>query len=192
VAAPERNDADDDQRTLVHALLGSTQLCSGQLEEAAASLEQARADADRTGHQVLGLAATANLALLEAVRGRLARADELVRLVGALLERLRAATPAGLAGGRPSAPAALLVPLSEREQVVLRYLSSRLSAGERYVSLNTVKTHIKSIYRKLDTNRRWDAVKRARQLQLLYVRRPAAPGRGAGPARAGRRRRTPR
>jgi hypothetical protein len=40
-------------------------------------------------------------------------------------------------------------------------------ADELYVSLNTVKTHIKSIYCKLDTNRRWDAVKRARQLQLL-------------------------
>jgi LuxR family transcriptional regulator, maltose regulon positive regulatory protein len=63
------------------------------------------------------------------------------------------------------------LPLSEREQVVLRHLSSRLSAGEiadeLYVSVNTVKTHIKSIYRKLDTNRRWDAVKRARQLRLL-------------------------
>ena len=85
-------------------------------------------------------------------------------LVGALLERLRSAEPR-------RRPAALVVPLSEREQVVLRYLSSRLSAGEiadeLYVSLNTVKTHIKSIYRKLDTNRRWDAVKRARQLQLL-------------------------
>jgi LuxR family transcriptional regulator, maltose regulon positive regulatory protein len=94
------------------------------------------------------------------------------RMVGVLLERLRAAAPATPpAGGRPRAPAALVVPLSEREQVVLRYLSSRLSAGEiadeLYVSLNTVKTHIKSIYRKLDTNRRWDAVKRARQLQLL-------------------------
>jgi LuxR family transcriptional regulator, maltose regulon positive regulatory protein len=85
------------------------------------------------------------------------------RLVGGLLERLRTAHAAG--------PAELVVPLSEREQVVLRYLSSRLSAGEiadeLYVSLNTIKTHIKSIYRKLDTNRRWDAVKRARQLQLL-------------------------
>jgi LuxR family maltose regulon positive regulatory protein len=94
------------------------------------------------------------------------------RLVGSLLERLRTATPpAGRAGGRALAPPPLVVPLSEREQVVLRYLSSRLSAGEiadeLYVSLNTVKTHIKSIYRKLDTNRRWDAVKRARQLQLL-------------------------
>ena len=92
-------------------------------------------------------------------------------LVGALLERLRAVGRADQPGGRPAAPAALVVPLSEREQVVLRYLSSRLSAGEiadeLYVSLNTVKTHIKSIYRKLDTNRRWDAVKRARQLQLL-------------------------
>jgi LuxR family transcriptional regulator, maltose regulon positive regulatory protein len=93
-------------------------------------------------------------------------------LVGSLLERLRAAAGrAGRPGGPVAAPAPLVVPLSEREQVVLRYLSSRLSAGEiadeLYVSLNTVKTHIKSIYRKLDTNRRWDAVKRARQLQLL-------------------------
>jgi LuxR family maltose regulon positive regulatory protein len=94
-------------------------------------------------------------------------------LVGSLLERLRTATPpeGRAGGGRAADPAPLVVPLSEREQVVLRYLSSRLSAGEiadeLYVSLNTVKTHIKSIYRKLDTNRRWDAVKRARQLQLL-------------------------
>jgi LuxR family maltose regulon positive regulatory protein len=79
---------------------------------------------------------------------------------------------ASVGGGRapPTFPV-LVESLSEREQVVLRYLSSRLSAGEiadeLYVSLNTVKTHIKSIYRKLDTNRRWDAVKRARQLQLL-------------------------
>ena len=93
------------------------------------------------------------------------------QLVASLLERLRAVAGADQPGGRPAVPAPLVVPLSEREQVVLRYLSSRLSAGEiadeLYVSLNTVKTHIKSIYRKLDTNRRWDAVKRARQLQLL-------------------------
>jgi LuxR family maltose regulon positive regulatory protein len=88
-------------------------------------------------------------------------------LAGTLLERLREATvPAP-----PPAAAVLVEPLSEREQVVLRYLPTTLSAGEiageLYVSLNTVKTHIKSIYRKLDTNRRRDAVHRARQLQLL-------------------------
>jgi len=91
-------------------------------------------------------------------------------LAGGLLDRLRdTATPAPAAA--PALAAELMEPLSEREQVVLRYLPSSLSAGEiadeLYVSLNTIKTHIKSIYRKLDTNRRWDAVKRARQLQLL-------------------------
>jgi LuxR family maltose regulon positive regulatory protein len=62
-------------------------------------------------------------------------------------------------------------PLSERERIVLRYLSSMLSASEiaaeLYVSVNTVKTHVRSIYRKLDTNRRRDAVRRAKELQLL-------------------------
>jgi LuxR family maltose regulon positive regulatory protein len=90
-------------------------------------------------------------------------------LAGGLLERLRdSAAPSPPV---PAMAAELVEPLSEREQVVLHYLPSSLSAGEiadeLYVSLNTVKTHIKSIYRKLDTNRRWDAVRRARQLQLL-------------------------
>jgi LuxR family maltose regulon positive regulatory protein len=62
-------------------------------------------------------------------------------------------------------------PLSERERIVLRYLSSMLSASEiaaeLYVSVNTVKTHVRSIYRKLDTNRRRDAVRRAKEMQLL-------------------------
>jgi LuxR family maltose regulon positive regulatory protein len=92
-------------------------------------------------------------------------------LAGTLLTRLRDTTGATSSPSAAAAAAALVEPLSEREQVVLRYLPSTLSAGEiadeLFVSLNTVKTHIKSIYRKLDTNRRWDAVKRARQLQLL-------------------------
>ena len=91
-------------------------------------------------------------------------------LAGELLDRLRDTAGPGPAPV-PATAAVLVEPLSEREQVVLRYLPSPLSAGEiadeLYVSINTVKTHIKSIYRKLDTNRRWDAVKRARQLQLL-------------------------
>jgi LuxR family transcriptional regulator, maltose regulon positive regulatory protein len=96
-------------------------------------------------------------------------------LAGELLEGLLGrvavpSAPAEPAGGQPVVPA-LVEPLSEREQVVLRYLPSMLSAGEiadeLYVSVNTVKTHIKSIYRKLDANRRWDAVRRARSLHLL-------------------------
>jgi LuxR family maltose regulon positive regulatory protein len=62
-------------------------------------------------------------------------------------------------------------PLTEREREVLRHCSSLLStaevASEMYISINTVKTHIKSIYRKLDTTRRSEAVRRARQLELI-------------------------
>jgi LuxR family maltose regulon positive regulatory protein len=68
-------------------------------------------------------------------------------------------------------PAELLEPLSAREREVLRFLPTMMSnadiASELFVSVNTVKTHVKSIYRKLDVTRRQDAVRRARQLQLL-------------------------
>ena len=65
----------------------------------------------------------------------------------------------------------LLEPLSGREQSVLRYLPTLMSnaeiAGELFVTPNTVKTHLKSIYRKLAVSRRRDAVERARALELL-------------------------
>jgi LuxR family transcriptional regulator, maltose regulon positive regulatory protein len=67
--------------------------------------------------------------------------------------------------------AELLEPLSEREHAVLRYLPTMMSnaeiASELFVSVNTVKTHLKSVYRKLGTTRRRDAVERARRLDLL-------------------------
>ena len=70
-----------------------------------------------------------------------------------------------------AAPAELLEALSDRESEVLRYLPTIMSnadiAAELFVSVNTVKTHVKSIYRKLGATRRQDAVRRARQLRLL-------------------------
>ena len=70
-----------------------------------------------------------------------------------------------------SADALLLEPLSERELTVLRYLPTMMSnaeiAGEMFVSVNTVKTHLKHIYRKLDVSERRDAVRRGRELRLL-------------------------
>ena len=67
--------------------------------------------------------------------------------------------------------AELLEPLSQRELEVLRYLPTMLSnseiAGELFVSVNTVKSHVKSIYRKLGAVRRQDAVRRGRQLRLI-------------------------
>lgn len=67
--------------------------------------------------------------------------------------------------------AALVEELTERELTVLRYLSSQLSqreiAGELFVSLNTVKTHCKAIYRKLGVEGRKPAVQAARDHGLL-------------------------
>ena len=71
--------------------------------------------------------------------------------------------------------APLLEPLSERERAILRYLPTTLSnreiAAELFVTTNTVKTHLRSIYRKLDVARRREAVERARDLRLLSARR---------------------
>ncbi|MGC9668413.1 LuxR C-terminal-related transcriptional regulator [Planosporangium sp. 12N6] len=69
-------------------------------------------------------------------------------------------------------PAASLVePLSEREMTVLRYLQGALSnheiASDLSLSVNTVKTHVRSIYRKLHAAHRREAVLKARQLRLL-------------------------
>jgi LuxR family transcriptional regulator, maltose regulon positive regulatory protein len=62
-------------------------------------------------------------------------------------------------------------PLTQRELTVLRYLQGTLSnveiASTLHVSINTVKTHIRNIYRKLDAGRRREAVRRARDRRLI-------------------------
>jgi LuxR family maltose regulon positive regulatory protein len=61
---------------------------------------------------------------------------------------------------------------------VLRYLPTHLStpeiAGQLYLSVNTVKTHMRHVYDKLSAHRRHEAVERARDLGLLApaARRP--------------------
>ena len=61
--------------------------------------------------------------------------------------------------------------LSAREREVLKHVSALESsaeiAAEMYISVNTVKTHLKSIYRKLAATHRGEAVRRARQLGLI-------------------------
>jgi LuxR family maltose regulon positive regulatory protein len=62
-------------------------------------------------------------------------------------------------------------PLSEREWDVLRYLPTMLTfaeiGSELYISVNTTKSHVRNIYRKLGVEDRREAVRRARQFQLL-------------------------
>jgi len=78
------------------------------------------------------------------------------------------------AGGGPAVRVpkqGLIEPLSERELDVLRLLGSDLSgpdiARELLVSINTMRTHTKSIYTKLGVNNRRAAVQRAEELDLL-------------------------
>jgi LuxR family maltose regulon positive regulatory protein len=71
----------------------------------------------------------------------------------------------------PGDVAALSEPLSDAELRVLRFLPTNLSAeaiaSELFVSVNTVKTHMRHIYAKLDVHSRIEAVERARRLGLV-------------------------
>jgi LuxR family maltose regulon positive regulatory protein len=82
-----------------------------------------------------------------------------------------APSPGTVAGGPPAGAGNPADPLTERELTVLRYLQGTLSnveiAALMYVSVNTLKTHVRSIYRKLHAGHRRDAVRRARDLMLL-------------------------
>jgi LuxR family maltose regulon positive regulatory protein len=83
----------------------------------------------------------------------------------------RLLTAFGGAEGILPAKQALIEPLSEREVEVLRLLATELSgpqiARELVVSLNTVRTHTKSIYAKLSVNSRREAIRRGEELDLL-------------------------
>jgi LuxR family transcriptional regulator, maltose regulon positive regulatory protein len=71
----------------------------------------------------------------------------------------------------PAAPQELPEPLSDRELAVLRFLPTNLSASEigaeLFLSVHTVKTHMRKLYAKLDVHTRAEAVERGRDLGLL-------------------------
>ncbi len=113
---------------------------------------------------VLPFAMTGSRELLEALpRHETAHAALLAEILDVLHGSSRAA-----AEQRSPRPAEELSPGELR---VLRYLPTNLSrpeiAGELSVSLNTVSTHLRSIYAKLQVGDRSSAVQRARELRLL-------------------------
>jgi LuxR family transcriptional regulator, maltose regulon positive regulatory protein len=87
-------------------------------------------------------------------------------LIADILNLLAGQAPAPPAGPRPPQE-----PLSDSEIRVLRYLPTNLSApqiaSELRVSHNTVRTHMRHLYAKLGTHRRFDTVERGRALGLL-------------------------
>jgi LuxR family maltose regulon positive regulatory protein len=132
-------------------------------ERASASLEQALDRAESNGyHRPFTELGAPMLPLLHR---QLRRGTAHRSLIDDLLHELEQPRENGC-------PRALLVErLSDREAVVLRFLPTMMSnheiASELFVSVNTVKTHLKSIYRKLDVMDRRDAVRRGRELELL-------------------------
>jgi LuxR family maltose regulon positive regulatory protein len=111
--------------------------------------------------------------------------DAGIEITGALDARLRQSTPEaaldalGQAVAESSAQPVPVeraasgdqVGLTDRERTVLRYLPTRMSnreiASELYVSMNTLKTHLRRTYRKLDVESRAAAIERATHLDLL-------------------------
>jgi LuxR family maltose regulon positive regulatory protein len=150
--------------TIEHAVLEAiARDAAGEPGRAGEALERARELAEQTGHRWTFLEAGRRVESLLRRQIRMGTAHR--AMVGELL----AAFEDRDHERRSVAP--LLEPLSERECAILRYLPTTLSnreiAAELFVTTNTVKTHLRSIYRKLDVARRREAVDRARDLRLL-------------------------
>jgi LuxR family transcriptional regulator, maltose regulon positive regulatory protein len=75
-------------------------------------------------------------------------------------------------GNHPARGGGLIEPLTVKELEVLGHLEELLTTEEiaekMFISVNTVRTHIRSILRKLEVNRRHAAVRKARALGILH------------------------
>ena len=94
-----------------------------------------------------------------------------VGYAGKLLAALEEDTDDKPRGIKPTSSPPLVEPLSKRELEVLRLLTTHLPsteiARELVISTNTVRSHIKRIYSKLNVHNRRDAIRRAEELELL-------------------------
>jgi len=154
---------------MAHVVQGRALERRGRLDEAAVEIEQG-AELSRGG-----------VAAVEIAYALLAQA-EAVQLQGDLPAARALAAEARRAVERCSDPGILLEmlarverglhpELTEKERSILALLPSELSlreiGGTLFLSRNTIKTHIRGIYRKLGVGTRDDAVARARELDLI-------------------------
>jgi LuxR family transcriptional regulator, maltose regulon positive regulatory protein len=168
---------------MVHLVRGKLYRERGQAAEAEEAIARA-AELSRRGAGLLEIAwAQLTLAQVRHGRGEAREAGALLREArhlaetcpdpGALGEMLSAAEKDLRVVPRTQARRSFSPgeDISDRELDVLRLMPTRLSQREigssLYVSLNTVKTHTKSIFRKLGVSSREEAVTRARELGLL-------------------------
>jgi LuxR family maltose regulon positive regulatory protein len=181
-ALVQRSDlADSPAAALVFAVSAVARAHRGQVEEAIADQRRAlkllarlRDFAPWYDAETRIVLARAALRLSDPVsaRGLLAEASRILRqtpdavVLGEWIDQVRAQADAAggsTVGGGWS--------LTTAELRVLQFLPGHLSfpqiAERLYVSPNTVKTHVRAVYRKLDASSRWQAVERARDSGLL-------------------------
>ncbi len=152
----------------------------GKVDQALVPLERALSLAEPEGYiRIFADEGKPMLKLLNQASSRGIAPDYVSRLVGAFN---------GLNLGKPDSPeqletktsptppsardsSGLIESLTEREIETLHLISEGLSNEEigetLYISITTVKTHIRSLYGKLNVNRRTQAIQRARDLGLL-------------------------
>jgi len=136
----------------------------GGADEATALLEQALALAEPEGAYRVFLDGGA--VVRSAMTVLIQPTSRHAGFAGRILERFDAQTP------RPATAAdRVSVPLTESERAVLCFLPSHMTNEEisqaLFLSINTVKTHLRSAYRKLGVSSRREAIARGRRLGLL-------------------------
>ncbi|MET0520773.1 MAG: LuxR C-terminal-related transcriptional regulator [Jiangellaceae bacterium] len=157
---------------LVAALAGKA---TGHRDQVMHGLGIALKVADEEGHRRCFTAGGhAVLALIESVAPAMTAYPPMVATLTAGADPLVAEASGPLPtplGAGPAVAGTPVEPLTSRERTVLRYLQGTLShveiAALLHISVNTVKTHVKNVYRKLGADRRKEAVRLARELRLL-------------------------
>ena len=153
--------------------LASAHQDEGHQSQATDALRQALRLAAQEGHVRVFLDAGADLtALLRIVADETPEGRHAIEVLAAGAEPRQSTHPPS---GTSLPSHALVEPLSERELDVLRMLESDLDgpaiARELSVSVNTMRTHTRHIYAKLNVTNRREAVREAARLGLL--RRPS-------------------
>jgi LuxR family maltose regulon positive regulatory protein len=162
-----------------HLALGVALGAGGALVEAEAEIKLGAKLREASGPTVWHAHALVFLARARLARGDLEGARQSLRavelevgslpdvgIVSSLLDDTKRRLEAGI-----RRPVKAGEELSERELVILRLLAAGLTkpeiARELYIAYNTVKTHTRTIYRKLDASTREEAIARARELELI-------------------------
>jgi LuxR family transcriptional regulator, maltose regulon positive regulatory protein len=142
----------------------------GQASDAGELLEEALALAEPD--DACGPFIAAGPAVRSALTVLISPASRCAAFTGRILDRFDSRTPRRVAPLSSTA-------LTESELAVLRFLPSHMTnqeiAESLFLSINTIKTHLSSVYRKLGVVNRRQAIAQGRRLELLLRRLPLAP-----------------